>query len=180
MKFGSDIPFAEPSWYDDRNASPYYNAAHVKFRAACRQFVDEEIMPNIEKWEKAGEVSLSAFKKAGDVGMLMASCGWPELPGLPPRPEGFDAFFTLIYYDELSRCGSGGVVWGLTGGFGIGLPPVAHFGSDDLKARVAVPCLRGEKRIALAVSEPSAGSDVANLATTAVEDGDDFIVNGCA
>jgi len=178
-KFGSQVPFAEPSWYDDRNPTPYYNDSHRKFRAACRAFVDEEIIPNVEKWEAAGEVPITAFKKAGDVGMLLASCGWPEgVPGLPERPEGFDAFWTLIYYDELSRCGSGGVVWGLTGGFGIGLPPVVHYGSDELKARVAVPCLRGEKRIALAVSEPGAGSDVANIETTAIEDGDEYVVNG--
>jgi hypothetical protein len=162
-----------------RNASPYYSESHVAFRAACRKFVDEEIIPNVEAWEKAGEVPLSAFRRAGEVGMLMASCGWPEdIPGLPPRPARFDAFWTLIYFDELSRCASGGVVWGLTGGFGIGLPPIVFFGTPELKQRVARPCLLGEKRIALAVSEPKGGSDVANLKTTAVEDGDFFVVSG--
>ena len=69
-------------------------------------------------------------------------------------------------------------MWGLTGGHGIGLPPISHYADEDLLERVAKPCLRGEKRIALAVSEATAGSDVANLATTAVEDGDDYIING--
>lgn len=114
--------------------------------------------------------------------MLPAIIGWPDygIEGMPPRPEGYDGFYTLIAYDELSRCGSGGVCWGLTGGLGIGLPPVAHFGTDEMKEQVAVPCMRGEKRIALAVSEPTAGSDVANLATTAVEseDGEYYVVNG--
>ena len=107
--------------------------------------------------------------------MLPAIVGWPEeIAG--PRPAGFDGFFTVIAYDELSRTGSGGVVWGLVGGFGIGCPPVAHFGTDELKQHVAKPCFRGEKLIALCVSEATAGSDVANLATTAVEDGDFYVV----
>ena len=102
---------------------------------------------------------------------MPAVIGWPEydIPGAPKRPDEYDGFHTLIAFDELSRCASGGVVWGLTGGLGIGLPPVAHFASPEMQARVAVPCMRGEKRIALAVSEPSAGSDVAALATTAEE-----------
>ena len=63
--------------------------------------------------------------------------GWPEdLSG--PRPPGFDGFFSMIAFDELSRCASGGVVWGLTGGFGIGMPPIVHFADEALRQRVAV------------------------------------------
>ena len=76
-------------------------------------------------------MSTDIYRKAGAVGMLNAIVGWPEdIEGMPPRPTGFDGFFTVIAYDELSRTGSGGVVWGLVGGFGIGCPPVAHFGSE--------------------------------------------------
>eukprot|EP00041_Stephanoeca_diplocostata_P018030 m.374094 g.374094 ORF g.374094 m.374094 type:complete len:419 (+) comp20897_c0_seq2:66-1322(+) len=175
-QFGSKTPFAEPSWYNSKNGTPYYNEYHVAWRAKMRAFVDKEITPFVDEWEKANEIPIEVYKKASAVGLLQATVGWPESAG--PRPEGYDGFFTLIAYDELCTCGSGGVVWGLTGGHGIGLPPVAHFGSDELMEKVAVPCFKGEKRIALAVSEASAGSDVANLATTAVEDGDDYIVNG--
>lgn len=72
-------------------------------------------------------------------------------------------------------------MYNLIGGFGIGLPPVLHFGSEELKQRVVGPCLRGEERICLAITEPEAGSDVANIVTTAVRDPDDpeyYIVNG--
>ncbi len=86
------------------------------------------------------------------------------------RAQGFDAFHELILIDEVSRCGSGGVVWGLVEGLQIGLPPVLHFGSDELKARVAPDCLQGKKVICLCISEPYAGSDVAALRTTAVKD----------
>ena len=146
-----------------------------------RAFVDDEIIPNVEDWEKAGEVPREAFKRAAEVGMLPAMCGWPtDVEGIPPRPEGFDGFFIVIAFDELCRCASGGVVWGLTGGFGIGLPPIVHSPTIDnaLKQRVAGECIRGEKRIALAISEPTAGSDVGNLSTTAEEVGDFYVVNG--
>lgn len=146
---------------------------------------------------QANEIPLEVYKKASDVGLLKATVGWPEIAG--PQPEGFDGFFSVrdspdcltprvrelmegslqvIAFDELSNCGSGGVVWGLTGGHGIGLPPIAHYGDDEMLERVAKPCFAGEKRIALAVSEATAGSDVANLATTAVEEGDDYVING--
>jgi len=92
--------------------------------------------------------------------------------------QGFDAFHELILIDEICRCGSGGVVWGLVEGLQIGLPPLLHFASSALKARVAPDCLQGRKVICLCISEPWAGSDVAALRTTAVRDGDAFVVNG--
>lgn len=66
----------------------------------------------------------------------------------PPNP-----LTDFITVDELCRCGSGGILYGLIGGFGIGLPPVIHFGSDYLKEKIVGPCLRGEKRICLAITE---------------------------
>ena len=107
---------------------------------------------------------------------------WGCLGALTQRSlaQGFDAFHELILIDEVCRCGSGGVVWGLVEGLQIGLPPVLHFGSAALKARVAPECLRGRKVICLCISEPYAGSDVAALRTTAVWDasGQHFVVNG--
>lgn len=88
-------------------------------------------------------------------------------------------FHVLITTDELSRCGAGGVPWGLSGGLSIGLPPVYNFGSQYLKNKIVKDCLMGEKIICLAISEPWAASDVAGLQTTAENKGDHFIVNGC-
>ena len=95
-------------------------------------------------------------------------------------PEGFNAFHGSIMTDELCRCASGGLVWGIVGGLGIGLPPVLHFGSPALQDKVAPGCLAGEKFICLAITEPYAGSDVAAIRTTAVKDasGKNYIVNG--
>ena len=94
--------------------------------------------------------------------------------------KSFDVFHEVVLLDELARCGSGGVLWALLEGTSIGLPPVIAFGSEEIKQRIVKPCLAGEKNICLAVTEPSAGSDVASITTTAVktQDGKHYIVNG--
>src|SRR5439155_10825218 len=83
----------------------------------------------------------------------------------------------LILAEEYARCGSGGVQASLNS-HTIALPPVLAEGSETLRRRVLLPVLSGEKIAALAVTEPSGGSDVASLRTTAVRDGDHYIVNG--
>jgi len=93
-------------------------------------------------------------------------------------PDGFDYFHELIFIDELARCASGGVLWGLIEGLQIGLPPVLVFGSEEMKRRVAPACLMGQKIICLNITEPNAGSDVASIKTTAVREGDHYVVNG--
>lgn len=129
----------------------------------------------------------SLFKKAADAGILGGIVGdhWPTKyasrgPPVGIKPEEYDAFHEFVICDELSRCGSGGVLWGLIGGLGIGLPPVLKFGSEELKARIVPSCLDGTKNICLAITEPSAGSDVANLVTEAKKTpcGKFYIVNG--
>lgn len=122
------------------------------------------------------------YLKLGAAGLLPAVCGapWPEEFVGPGGPAEFDAFHSLIFVDEIGRCGSGGILWAIMGGLGIGLPPVIHFGSEYLKQKCVQSCLRGEQFICLAISEPLAGSDVANLRTTAVKDpsGEFYVVNG--
>ena len=95
-------------------------------------------------------------------------------------PEKWDLFHELLVTDEISRAGSGGLVWNLIGGFGIGCPPVVKFGKKSLVDRILPGILNGDKRICLAITEPDAGSDVANLTCEAklTEDGKHYIVNG--
>lgn len=83
------------------------------------------------------------------------------------KPSEFDPFHEFILHDELGRVGAGGVIGALFGGLSIGLPPVLHFGSPALQDKVVKDCLMGKKIICLAITEPSAGSDVANLQTEA-------------
>ena len=92
----------------------------------------------------------------------------------------WDLFHELIITDELSAAASGGFVWNVIGGFGIGCPPLVKFGQKKLVDRILPGILSGDKRICLAITEPDAGSDVANLTCEAKlsEDGKHFIVNG--
>ncbi|GAA5997899.1 hypothetical protein JCM5350_006749, partial [Sporobolomyces pararoseus] len=115
--------------------------------------------------------------------------GWPDaeyskgipVPGGIDKNE-WDAFHNLILLDELSRSASGGIMYGLLGGFGISIGPIAHFASPEVKKRLLPPLLRGEIRSCLAITEAEGGSDVANLTREAkkTEDGKHYIVNGGA
>ncbi|KAJ1570046.1 hypothetical protein HK096_004459, partial [Nowakowskiella sp. JEL0078] len=183
--FGLGLPFGDPYWYSDWH-SPYYNDSHRRLRSFMRSFVEKEIMPFCFEWDEKKAIPKSLFEKAGRVGILAGVCGAPYspyAPCAPPagiRPEEFDAFHELVICDELARCGSGGVLWGLIGGLGIGLPPVLNFASKDLAKRIAPGCLDGSKNICLAITEPYAGSDVANIKAEAkkTEDGKYYILNG--
>merc|ERR1719197_2359116 len=104
------------------------------------------------------------------MGVLPVAVGrpWPtKWVGECPLGYEPDYFHELIIFDELARCGSGGFMWGLAGGLCIGLPPVLKWAQDDIKAKVVPAVLKADKVICLAITEPTAGSDVANLKTTA-------------
>ena len=156
-----------------RLPSPHLTDAHEAWRRSVRAFVDREIMPNVNAWDEAGGFPRELHRKAAEVGLL--SVGYPEEFG--GVREGVDLLHTLIVSEELARAGAGGLIAGLLT-HGIGLPPIIALGSDELKARIAPPVLAGEKLIALCVTEPSGGSDVASIKTRAVRDGADYVVNG--
>ena len=151
--------------------SPFLGAEHEAFRDTMRRFVREEIAPFAAEWDEAGTFPRDLYAKAAKVGLL--GLGFPEEYG------GIDAdvFYRIVAAEELSQAGCGGVGAGL-GSHTIGAPPIANFGSAQMKARVLPGILAGEKISALAITEPSGGSDVAALKTTARREGDDYIVNG--
>ncbi|MFO1329822.1 MAG: acyl-CoA dehydrogenase family protein [Rubrivivax sp.] len=149
----------------------YFSPEHEAFRATMRDFVAREITPFVNEWDEAGTFPRELYRRAAAVGAL--GIGYDEQYGGTPA----DLFFKIISAEEYARCGSGGVIASL-GSHTIGLPPVALAGSDELKARVIPPVLRGEKISALAVTEPSGGSDVAAVRTRAVRQGDHYVVDG--
>lgn len=153
--------------------SPFYTEEHQQWRAQLRKFVEKEIMPFIDDWEEAGEIPLELWPKAADIGLLQL--GYPEQYG--GISEGIDIFHTIVSSEELARCGATGISSSLTV-HGIGLPPVANYGSEAMKEEVVTSVLTGEKRISLGITEPGAGSDVANLSCSAKREGDYYIVNG--
>ncbi len=151
--------------------SPFYEEQHRAFRASLRRFVDREIAPFVDQWDEAEAFPRELYRKAAEVGLL--GLGFPEEYGGTPA----DPFYVIVACEELARAGSGGLNAGLMS-HTIATPPVAALGSEALKARVLPQVLSGEKIAALAVTEPSGGSDVANLKTTARRDGDHWVVNG--
>jgi acyl-CoA dehydrogenase len=156
-----------------RLPNPNLTEDHEAWRAQLRRFIDTEIMPYAEDWDEAGDIPQALWPKAAAVGLL--GLGYPEAYG--GTSEGIDCWHNWITSEELARIGVGGVPATLMV-HGIGLPPVINWGSEAMKQEVAPPVLAGEKNISLGITEPGAGSDVAQIATTAVRDGDHFVVNG--
>jgi len=150
----------------------YYNAEHLAFADAVRKFTAQEISPFVNDWEEAETFPRELYRKAADVGLL--GLGFPEEFGGIAET---DAFHVLLAAVELAQCGSGGVLASLLS-HSIGAPPIKNAGSAEMKARVLPQILSGEKISALAITEPSGGSDVAGLTTKAVRDGDDYLVSG--
>ncbi|KAK3719436.1 hypothetical protein LTR37_004293 [Vermiconidia calcicola] len=185
-QFGDMIPYADPSWYQSYH-TPYFNQSHADLRVEVREWMEEEIMPNVTEWDEAKEVPHSVYKAMGQKGYLAGLLGVHKYPKhltdksvKSVAPEKWDLFHEMLLTDELSRSGSGGFVWNVIGGFGIGCPPVVKHGKPELVKRIVPEILNGDKRICLAITEPDAGSDVANLTCEAKlsEDGKHYIVNG--
>jgi acyl-CoA dehydrogenase len=156
-----------------RLPNPNLREEHHEWRTQLRKFIEAEIMPYAEEWDEAGHIPSELWPKAAEVGLL--GLGYPEEFG--GTQEGIDSWYLWIVNEELARVGVGGIAATLLV-HGIGLPPVINWGTQELKEMVAPPVLRGEKHISLGITEPGAGSDVAQLTTTAVRDGDHYIVNG--
>jgi acyl-CoA dehydrogenase len=150
----------------------YFDDSHRLVRDSVRRFVEREILPHVADWEEAEEFPRELYRKAGEAGIL--GIGYPEAHG--GSHEG-DLFAKVAASEELMRCGSGGLVAGL-GSLDIGLPPLIKWGRPELRERIAPQVLAGEKIMALAVTEPSGGSDVASLKTRAVRNGDHYRVSG--
>jgi len=149
----------------------HYTPDHEAFRATVRRFVEREIIPNAAEWDEAGGFPRELYGKAAAAGLL--GVGFPEEYGGTPA----DHFYRVILAEEMGRSGSGGTAASLMS-HTIGLPPIVAGGSPELKARILPGVLAGEKISALAVTEPGAGSDVAQLSTTARRDGEHYVVNG--
>ncbi|CAK7210250.1 hypothetical protein SBRCBS47491_000713 [Sporothrix bragantina] len=183
--FGAIIPFADPAWYQSYR-SPYFNETHAALRAEVREWIDTAIEPNVTEWDEAKQVPPEIYKELGRRGYLAGLLGTEYQKDYTDNvvqcvpTEKWDLFHEMLLTDEISRSASGGFVWNLLGGFGIGCPPLVKFGKKSLKDRILPGILNGDKRICLAITEPDAGSDVANLTCEAKlsEDGKHYIVNG--
>lgn len=154
--------------------NPDLSPDHEEWRNSVRKFLDKEIAPNLEEWDENGKIPDEMWSKAADIGLL--GIGYPEQYG--GISEGIDQNHLNIVAEEFGRIGSAGGVMSTLLVHGIGLPPVVNFASEEIKQEVVPAVLSGEKRISLGITEPSGGSDVANIKTKANAEGDHYIVNG--
>jgi acyl-CoA dehydrogenase len=143
----------------------------ARFRDMLRDFVRRELAPQVDAWDEAGSFPRALYRRASELGLLQL--GYPEHLGGTPCP----LRWRLIVSEELARSGSGGLLASLFS-HNIGLPPVVASGSDALQRRIVPPVLAGERIAALAITEPSGGSDVARLRTRARRDGGDWVIDG--
>jgi acyl-CoA dehydrogenase len=140
--------------------------------ATVERFAKTEIAPHVTAWDDAGEFPRRLYTQAAALGLL--SMGYPESLGGTPAPW----LLRLACAQTISRVGGSGGVLASLFSLNIGLPPVLAHGTLELQQRVIPPVLRGEKIAALAITESGGGSDVARIKTTAVREGDHYIVNG--
>ncbi|MEM7358181.1 MAG: acyl-CoA dehydrogenase family protein [Pseudomonadota bacterium] len=157
-----------------RLVNPDLREDHEEWRRSLRGFLDQEVAPYLDDWDEAGKIPDEMWKKAAEFGLLQI--GYPEQYG--GFSEGIDQLHQNIIAEELGRIGSAGGVASTLLVHGIGLPPVVNFAADSVKEVVVPSVLAGEKRISLGITEPSGGSDVANIRTTARREGDFYVVNG--
>lgn len=146
---------------------------HDAFRTSVRSFVEREIEPHVDEWERAGGFpGHELFRKLGRAGFL----------GLEYDPayggQGADHSFTVVLGEELGRIGCGGVPMAIAVQTDMATPSLHRFGSEELKERFLAPAIAGEVVVSIAVTEPDAGSDVAGITTRAVVDGDEWVIDG--
>lgn len=150
-----------------------FTPEHDALRRMTRQFVENQINPFVDEWEEAGIFPAhELFRKMGELGLL-GICKPVENGGM-----GLDYSYNMVVVEELGRISCGGVPMAIGVQTDMATPALARFGSAELRAKYLTPAITGEMVASIAVSEPHAGSDVAAIKTTAVKDGDDYIING--
>lgn len=152
--------------------SLYFTEEHKMFRDSVRLFVEKEIIPYAGEWEKEGKIPRELFKKLGDHGFL--GINHKEAYG----GSDADIFYSVAYLEELAKSGFAGVCAAVSVHQYMATNHLAEAGSHELKEKYLKPSIDGRFVGAIAVSEPGAGSDVGSLQTTAVRDGDEYVING--
>lgn len=147
-----------------------YEQEHEMFRDSVRKFLEDEIAPHHEQWEKEGQVDRSAWLKAGEMGMISPTV--PEEFG----GVGVDFRYNAIVDEEVARLGLTGLGFALHSD--IAVPYIIHYGTEEQKKKYLPKLVSGEMISAIAMTEPGTGSDLQGVKTTAVKEGDDFIING--
>jgi citronellyl-CoA dehydrogenase len=150
-----------------------YGPEHRALQDSLKKFINEQINPHVDEWEKAGIFpAREVFQGLGKLGLLGVTKP-VENGGL-----GLDYSYSIAVAEALGHIHCGGVPMAIGVQTDMATPALARFGSTELKAEFLTPSISGDKVACLGVSEVGAGSDVASIKTTARKDGDDYVING--
>ena len=187
------VPYSEAPWIQGLPSSIFTDPSHIRLREWARKWVEDVLFPATAKYEAADRVTDNeAYARAAKDGLLLPFGVGVKIPqklvdlaGGIQLPAGIKAsewnnIHDYILWDEFNRVASAGAVMGLFGGLSYGAGPIIHFASEEQQKRWLPEIFTGKKRICLAITEPLAGSNVANLSTSATlsECGKYYIVNG--
>ena len=152
--------------------SIYFTEEHQSFRKSLKDFLQKEVVPHIEKWEKTGAIERFIWKKFGDMGFF--GIAYPEKYG----GLDLDLFYTVVLLEELQKIKSGGFAAAIWAHVYLAMTHLNAEGDERIKQNYLAPSISGDKIGAMCITEPSGGSDVAGMRTTAIIKGDKYVING--
>ena len=152
--------------------SMYFTEEHHLFRESLKDFLQKEVVSHVDEWEKSGEIPRTVWRKMGEMGYFGLATP-EEYDGL-----GLDIFYTVIFLEELQKINSGGFAAAMWAHEYLAMTHLNKTANATQKEAYLRPSVHGEKIGCLGVSEPFGGSDVAGMRTTAVKNGDHYLVNG--
>ncbi|QMU65281.1 MAG: acyl-CoA dehydrogenase [Flavobacteriaceae bacterium] len=150
----------------------YFTEEHEAFRKSFRDFLQKEVVPHIEKWEKTGTIERFIWAKFGEMGYFGLS--YPEAYG----GLDLDIFYMVIFLEELQKINSGGFAAAIWAHVYLAMTHLNKEGNDTIKKKYLTPSIEGSKVGCLCITEPSGGSDVAGMRSTAIKKGETYILNG--
>jgi len=150
----------------------YFTEEHEMFREGLRDFLQKEVVPHLDKWEKTGKIERFIWEKFGAMGYF--GIAYPETYG----GMNLDLFYTVIFLEEMQRINSGGFAAAMWAHAYLAMQHLNAEGDNRIKQEYLRPSIEGKKIGCLCISEPFAGSDVAGMKTTAVKDGNEWVLNG--
>lgn len=150
----------------------YFTEEHEAFRASFKEFLQKEVVPHIDKWEKTGTIERFIWRKFGEMGYFGLSTP-EEYGGLD-----LDLFYTIVFLEELQKVNSGGFAAAMWAHEYLAMTHLNKEGNDQQKQKYLIPSVEGEKIGCLCITEPFGGSDVAGMRSTAIKKGDKYILNG--
>jgi len=152
--------------------SIYFKEEHELFRKSLKDFLQKEVVPHIEKWEKTGTIERFIWKKFGEMGFF--GIAYPESYG----GMNLDLFYTVVFLEELQKIKSSGFAAAIWAHAYLAMTHLNAEGDERIKKEYLAPSILGDKIGALCITEPFGGSDVAGMRTTAVKVGNKYVING--